>query len=51
MTEPPLEPFYTPPRRIGRRSFAVWLVLLVIVIGGLAALLIWVTHRLNGVAQ
>ena len=51
MNEPRFDPLYTPPRRIGWRSIAAWLVLLVLVIAGLATLLIWVTHRLNGVAQ
>jgi len=51
MSEPQFDPLYKPPSRIGRRSIAAWLVLLVVVIGGVAALLIWVTHRLNGIAQ
>jgi hypothetical protein len=52
MSEPHFDPLYTPPpSRIGRRSILVWLVLLLVVIGSVAALLIWVTHRLNGIAQ
>jgi hypothetical protein len=51
MSEPEFDPLYTPPRRVGLRSIAAWLVVLMIVIGGVATLLIWVTHRLNGVAQ
>ncbi len=51
MTEPPFDAPYAPPRRLGRHSVVAWLVLLVIVIGGVATLLIWVTHRLNGIAQ
>ena len=51
MTEPPFEGPYVPPRRLGRRGVVAWLVLLVIVIGAVATLLIWVTHRLNGIAQ
>jgi hypothetical protein len=51
VTEPPFDAPYVPPRRPGRRSVVAWLVLLVIVIGAVATLLIWVTHRLNGIAQ
>ena len=51
MTEPPFDGSYIPPRRLGRRSVIAWLVLLVVVIGAVATLLIWVTHRLNGIAQ
>jgi len=50
MSEPDRDRPYASPRRVGRRSVAAWLVLLLIVIGSIAALLIWVTSRLNGVA-
>jgi hypothetical protein len=51
VNEPPFDGSYVPPRRLGRRTVTAWLVLLVIVIGAVAALLIWVAHRLNGVVQ
>jgi hypothetical protein len=52
VTEPSFDGSYVPPpRRLGRRSVIAWLVLLLIVIGAVATLLVWVTHRLTGIAQ
>jgi hypothetical protein len=51
VTDPSFDDSYIPPRRFGRRSVIAWLVLLVIVIGAVATLLIWVSHRLSGIAQ
>jgi hypothetical protein len=50
MIPEPDERYYTPPRRLGRRGIAAWIVLAVIVIGAIATLLIWVSHQLGKVA-
>ena len=38
------------PRRVGRRSAIAWVILALIVVGAVAALLVWVAHRLDSVA-
>jgi hypothetical protein len=38
------------PRRFARRTAIGWLILALIVLGAIAALLIWVSHRLSQVA-
>jgi hypothetical protein len=45
--------FSLPPvrsRRLGLRSAIAWVFLALIVLGGIATLLIWVSHRLGSVA-
>jgi hypothetical protein len=38
------------PRRLRRRTAIGWLILALIVLGAIAALLLWVSHRLSQVA-
>jgi hypothetical protein len=51
VTDPSFDDSYLPPRRVDRRSVIAWLVLLLVVIGAVATLLTWVSHRLSGIAQ
>jgi ferric-dicitrate binding protein FerR (iron transport regulator) len=38
------------PRRLGRRTAIGWVILALVVVGAIAALLVWVAHRLSQVA-
>jgi hypothetical protein len=46
------DPIFVPtvqPRRLGRRTAIGWVVFALIVFGAIAALLLWVSHRLSQV--